>query len=144
MNAVKHPNNRLVPVRFENLFDEVFNLGSWAQQDRWTGPMAAWEDKDHLHVELEAPGVEQSDIELVVNDGKLLITWERKPYEAAEGEHRKMAFDERRYGRFQRAVSLPKTVDQEHVEAELKNGILRISFRKKPELLPRKIEVKVS
>ena len=37
---------------------------------------------------------------------------------------------------------LPETVDPEGIEAELKDGVLRLSLAKKPELQPKKIQVK--
>ena len=48
------------------------------------------------------------------------------------------------YGPIQRLISLPETVDPERIEAELKDGVLRLTLAKKPELQPKKIQVKAS
>jgi HSP20 family molecular chaperone IbpA len=48
------------------------------------------------------------------------------------------------YGSFAREFSLPESVDSEHVQASLKDGVLTLHLPKKPESQPRKIAVKAS
>ncbi|WP_371256189.1 Hsp20/alpha crystallin family protein [Rickettsia endosymbiont of Ixodes scapularis] len=38
---------------------------------------------------------------------------------------------ERYYGSFYRSISLPSNIDEEHIEAQFKNGILSIKIPKK-------------
>jgi HSP20 family protein len=49
---------------------------------------------------------------------------------------------ERRYGTFQRTVSLPTGIDAEKVDAEFKNGVLSITLPKTEETRTKKIEIK--
>ena len=70
----------------------------------------------------------------------LKLTAERRE---TEGE-RKYWHQERSYGRVERLITLPETVDPEGIEAELKEGVLRLYLAKKPELQPKKIQVKAS
>ena len=42
-----------------------------------------------------------------------------------------------------RSFTLPEGIDGEHVGAELKDGVLWVTIPKKPELKPRKIELKL-
>ena len=49
---------------------------------------------------------------------------------------------ERSYGSFTRAFTLPEGVDTEHMHADLKDGVLHLVLPKKPEMQPKKIEVK--
>ena len=51
---------------------------------------------------------------------------------------------ERRYGRFERRFSLPRSVDAGKVKAEFDNGILRVSLPKAEAAKPRRIEIKTS
>ena len=51
---------------------------------------------------------------------------------------------ERRGGRFSRAFELPADIDPEGVEARLDHGVLILRIPKRPELQPRRIEVKPS
>jgi hypothetical protein len=50
---------------------------------------------------------------------------------------------ERTYGKVERQISLPETADPESIEAELRDGVLHLNFKKKPEAQPRKISVKI-
>src|SRR5215831_3398428 len=49
---------------------------------------------------------------------------------------------ERNYGSFTRSFTLPDGVDAEHVQAELKDGVLTLVAPKKPEVQPKRIDVK--
>ena len=48
----------------------------------------------------------------------------------------------RAYGKVERQITLPETADPESIEAELRDGILHLTFKKKPEAQPRRISVK--
>ena len=48
---------------------------------------------------------------------------------------------ERRSGGFSRSFTLPEGVDVEHVNADLKDGVLTVHVPKKPEAQPRKIPI---
>ena len=117
-------------------FDRVFeNAGMPAAS--WSGvPLGMWEDEDHLYIEAEVPGLKQEEIELTVHKGMLYIRGERKPTEG-----RTYLYDGRSYGRFERVISLPETVDPDSVQAELSNGLLLIRFKKSPTARPRKVEI---
>src|SRR5215216_3703352 len=49
---------------------------------------------------------------------------------------------ERAYGAFTRSFTLPQTVSAENAAAEYKNGVLRVTLRKREEVKARRIEVK--
>jgi HSP20 family protein len=118
--------------------DDLFGAFPWPAQEYQHAPLAAWDDEQRVYLELELPGIANSDVDLTVNDGKLLLTWERREPEGQRW------FDERRYGKFQRVMSLPKSVDPDAVSADLKDGVLRITFTKRPESQPRRIDIKVA
>lgn len=124
----------------DQLFDRFFGDSGSVAPSSWYGPVALWEDDRHLYLEVEMPGVCKDDLELTVRDGSLRIAGERK---APEGD-RKYWYNERRYGRFERVVSLPEAVDRDSIEAELHDGILRVTLTKKPEAQPKRISVKAN
>jgi HSP20 family protein len=100
-------------------------------------PLSVWEDNDRVYIQAETPGAKIDDIELVFHDGALRIAYARP---APENE-RKYWLNERGYGRFERLVRLPDTVDENSIQAELNSGLLQVTLGKKPELQPRKIIV---
>jgi len=123
--------------RLDSFFDRVFrDDGPLARA--WSGvPMAVWEDDDHVYVEAELPGVRDEDVDITVHNGLLFIRGERKP---AEG--RKVLYDGRAYGRFERVLTLPEAVRTDDVQARLADGILAITLPKSPEARPRKIPLR--
>ena len=64
--------------------------------------------------------------------------------EDRERKERNYRLVERSYGRFQRTVQLPATVDSSKVDAQFRNGVLTIKLPKRPEAKPRKIDIKVA
>lgn len=99
-----------------------------------------WQDGENLYVEAELPGMDLNDLEIYVTGGnQLTIKGERKAPTVEGGTwHRQ----ERGYGSFSRLLELPQDVDEENVEAELRNGVLTITLPKREEAKPRKIAVK--
>ena len=82
------------------------------------------------------------DIDVRVENGTLTLRGERKfENETKDGNWHRV---ERSYGTFQRAFTLPETVDVDSVKADYKNGVLTISIAKKEVAKPRQIKVQVS
>jgi HSP20 family protein len=106
----------------------------------WTPAIDLYEDKDHLIVKAELPGMKKEEIELSLHQGSLTISGERK----FEHGDTKASRSERFFGRFQRSIGLPKEVDAGKVNATYKDGILTVSLAKTEASKPRQIEVKAS
>jgi HSP20 family protein len=102
-------------------------------------PVDVYEDEQNLILKLEVPGVNESDLNVSVENSTLTIQGERKfeKEEKEENFHR----IERRYGSFLRTFKLPNTVDAEKVEASYDKGILKITLAKRAEAKPRQIKV---
>jgi HSP20 family protein len=100
-----------------------------------------YEDEQNLILKLEIPGVEESDLNVSVENNTLTVQGERKfeKEEKEENFHR----IERRYGSFTRTFKLPNTVDADKVEASYDKGILKITLAKRAEAKPRQIKVGV-
>jgi HSP20 family protein len=93
-------------------------------------------------ITLELPGVDLSDIDIEVAEGKLTISGERKDH--WENSRGKVLVRELRYGAFRRTFQLPEGVGPDQVEAEADKGLLRVRVKNvtKPVSPPRKIEVR--
>ena len=108
----------------------------------WTPAFDVYEEKDNFVVKAELPGMKKEDINVSLHDGELLISGERKSETKSDGTE--VYRSERFFGRFQRTVSLPATVDPTKVKAEYKDGVLTVTLPKSEEAKPRQIEVNVS
>ena len=105
----------------------------------WSAPASVWEAEDRLFVEVDAPGVLPEQVSVTFENGQLSISLERSAGEPVPT----FAYNERRFGKVTRTLSLPDTVDPESIDAKLNNGVLRVEVAKRPETQPRKIEVKL-
>jgi len=146
MLPVVRNNNPLVPTtagrpanRLSSLIERFFNddIFTPLTTPAWTSlPLSMWEDDQNVHVEVDAPGLTEKDIDVSVHQGELLIQGERKE------ERKEGGWDTRSFGRFEQRMTLPAPVDAEKVEARLANGVLSITFPKSEEAKPRKIALK--
>ncbi len=88
----------------------------------------------------DLPGIDEKDIDISVAGDRLTVTGKREEEKKEKGE--RYYTWERSSGEFVRSFALPKGIDPDHVEAELKAGVLTITAPKKPELKPHKVAVK--
>ncbi|MGD9536601.1 MAG: Hsp20/alpha crystallin family protein [Alphaproteobacteria bacterium] len=81
-------------------------------------------------VTADLPGVEEKDVDVSVSDGVLRIKGERK----SEKEEKKKNYHriERSFGSFERAISLPEGIDEGKIEANFKQGVLKVTLPKSP------------
>lgn len=101
-----------------------------------------YEDAEKLVLKLEVPGIRREDLDIRVEGRTLTVKGERK-FESEEKEENFHRI-ERRYGSFVRSFTLPSTVNTEKVDATAADGVLSISFAKKPEAQPKQIQVQVA
>lgn len=133
--------DRPQPLRpFFEVQDEVRRLFQELIHQPWGGrsPAAApgWqpccdvaETTEAIIVELEPPGMERKAVHIEMDGDVLRVTGERH----ATVEHQKRQYSrmERSYGRFERYLRLPASVDREGIRAEFRAGILTIMLPKK-------------
>lgn len=105
----------------------------------WQAPAAIWEEDGRWCLEIELPGVKQEDVDVTLDRNTLRVVAERRAI-----DDRKYFHQERAYGRIERLITLPETVDADGIEAELRDGVLMLALAKRPELQPRKISIKAS
>lgn len=77
-----------------------------------------------LTVSAELPGLDDKDVEVLLEDGQLTIQGER----VSTTEDKDRQFSERFYGRFERRIPLPPGIDAERVEAGFRNGVLTVTL----------------
>lgn len=89
-----------------------------------------------------APGIDPASVEVNVDRGVLTIAGARQAATpAASDEKTTLHLNERFAGRFRRVVSMPEDIDPATVQAEFRDGVLRVSAQRKAAAQPRRIEV---
>jgi HSP20 family protein len=107
----------------------------------WMPVVDIAEDEKEYLITAELPDVKKEDVKVTVENGVLSISGERK-FEKAE--NKKYHRVERCYGTFARVFALPDNGDPAKVNAEFKDGMLKVRVAKSEAALPKQIEVKVS
>lgn len=140
------PFREIVSLReaMDRLFEESFvrPFRTWPRTADFelTLPIDMYETDDALVIKASVPGVDPKDVEITVTGNTLTVKGEFR--EEEEGKRGSVHFQERRYGKFQRSVSLPSTVNADKAEAEFRNGILTLTLPKIEEAKPKRIPIK--
>src|SRR5438874_385878 len=104
-------------------------------------PVDIYEDEHNISLKLEAPGIDEKDIDVRIEGNTLTVHGERKiEKEEKEENFRRI---ERQYGAFTRSFTLPSSVDPGQVSAHYDKGVLKINLAKKAEAKPKQIKVNV-
>jgi HSP20 family protein len=123
---------------FGSSFNSSFRpLGSL---NRWNPAVDVYQDNDQFTVYAELPGLKKEEIEISLNGDTLTIGGERK-YEANGGQGFRA---ERYFGKFQRSLTLPVSVNSEKINATYKDGILKVVLPKAEAAKPKQIPVSVN
>ncbi|WAL59751.1 Hsp20/alpha crystallin family protein [Thermocoleostomius sinensis] len=122
INALQRQMNRL--------FDDVMSPLSRYEDGNFTffPPVELNETADAVHLKLETPGMEPKDLDVQVTAEAVSISGERKT--ETKTEENGVTRSEFRYGKFQRMIPLPARIDNQSVQAEYKDGILRLTLPK--------------
>ena len=116
------------------LFDEVFRgfdggpiVGHKLQAGNWPSVEITDTEKD-VQVTAEIPGMDEKDIEVLLEDGVLTLRGEKR----SETEDKARKFSERFYGRFERRILLGFEVQDEddNINAAFANGVLTVTIPK--------------
>jgi HSP20 family protein len=85
----------------------------------------------------DVPGVKQEDLEVTLANNVLTIKGTRK-FESGDDQRVMLG---RAYGAFSRAFTLPDSLDEENLSANLADGVLTVRIPKHPRAKPRKIQI---
>ncbi len=108
----------------------------------WSPSVDIYENKDHIVLEAELPGMKREDFDLSVENNVITLRGERhfEKKDESDNYHRV----ERAYGSFTRSFTLPNSVTAEGANAEYSNGVLRVTLPKREETKARRIEIKTN
>ncbi len=92
-------------------------------------------------VKAALPGAKADDVDITITGNTLTIKGETNSEEEIERED--YLYQERRYGSFNRILTLPNGLQSDKVEADFENGVLTLSIPKAEEIKPKLIKAKV-
>ncbi len=133
-----------VQQRMNNLFESALartDFDTAAGLDSWAPVADVHEAQERLHLCLELPGFEQSEIDLKVDGDHLIVEGERHmDADANRGQFHRV---ERAYGKFSRRFPLPSRFDRDCIHATYRNGVLEISLPARDSLGPESFRIDI-
>ena len=125
----------------DDLFDSFFRREPFAPRNGgWAPALDVAETPEEMLVKIELPGIAEKDVSVSLSGNHLIIKGERKKEEEKkEKQYHRM---ERSYGRFERMITIPVSVDTGKISAEFTKGVLEVHLPKNPKELPTEIKVK--
>lgn len=153
MTLVRCQPKTVVPFRSVNNRDEMTTemdrLFDWALGNSWIGTRTetlspaidVTEHEDHYEVHADLPGLSKADLEITFQDGILTLKGEKK----SESEEKKGRswHRERFHGKFARTLRFGEKVDDAHIEAGFKDGVLEVKLPFRAEAKPKRIDVQI-
>lgn len=97
-----------------------------------------YESQEKIFVIADMPGVNEESIDIVLEKNVLTIEGKTNPVEI---EGMKLAHCEVPSGNYRRVFMLSEEVDQDAIEATIKNGVLKLTLPKPEKAKARKITV---
>jgi HSP20 family protein len=98
-----------------------------------------YETDDSVIVEAQVPGIKQEDVSITVEGNILTITAE---HIEKEEDKKKVVYKSTRQTSFHYATTLPRMVNANKAEAEVENGLVKVTIPKAEEEKPKRIVVK--
>ena len=105
----------------------------------FTPAVDIFETDQEITLLADIPGVKAKDLNIDLRDDILTLDGEVEP---PEGKSEVDVFREYQSGKYSRQFSLSQVIDQSNIDAELKEGVLRLKLPKVEAATPRKIAVK--
>jgi HSP20 family protein len=102
-------------------------------------PLDVAENENEFVVKASLPGVKPEDVQITVHGDTLTIHGESKADEEKKGD--RWHLRERRFGQFQRSLSLSIPVDSDKARAQFDHGVLTLVLPKSEQAKPRQIKI---
>jgi HSP20 family protein len=112
----------------------LFGTQEWMTAD-------ARENPTGFTIELDLPGIAPETIDVLAEDGVLLVRASREARTLSEGE--RQVIGERLFGNVERRFRLPKSADLSEIRADYLHGVLTVQIAKVAPAQPRRVTVGV-
>lgn len=99
-----------------------------------------WETAKAVIVRVEIPGMEKEDFDISIHGNELRIRGEKRS--KSDQQERLYHLMERAYGRFERIIALPHSVDGAQTEVAYQGGVVTVILPKTEDVPPQQLNVR--
>ena len=135
-----------IQQRMADMFDRFPGFfGPWDRErsvwgtDTWAPALESHMSNGNIVVKADLPGIDPKEVSISVTGNQLKIEGERKQEE--KKEETDYTYQEVRYGKFSRMMTLPDGVDAEQIKANYKDGVLEITMPTPKQMTSKKVEI---
>lgn len=122
---------------------EKQELATPAEQTRpglvFTPDVDIFESEREITLLADMPGVKAEQLNIDLRENTLTLVGEIEPFEGPDEEDLLVEYE---VGKYYRQFTLSEVIDQNRINANLNNGVLRLTMPKVEKATPRKIEVR--
>ena len=121
----------------DNVFEQFFNdLAFDPRFSLTTNQPYSYmnENKKEYYLNMDLPGVEKGDVSVRAENNHIIVSGERKNDSANNNF----------YGKFEQIFKVPENVKVDKIKANLKNGVLNITFPQDKNAIGKEIDIKIS
>lgn len=125
---------------FARAFGDLGRTGNSTATRMCRPDMNMVETENDFVLTMDLPGISLEDLSIEVKGEELVIAGDRRnETETTEGRWHRV---ESTYGKFYRAVRLGHGLKTDNIDAEYRDGVLKITVPKAEEVKPRRIEIR--
>jgi HSP20 family protein len=103
-------------------------------------PVDVFEDDNGITLLADMPGVDRDGLDVRVDGDSLLLEATARPSGPGDME---LVYGEAQWPTYRRQFTLSRELDASRIEAQLRDGVLRLTIPKAEEARPRRIQVSV-
>lgn len=136
-----HGNLRRREDFFNNLFDNFFNDDFFPKTMNNGFNVDVRDTENAYLVEADLPGMKKEDLDLYYENGYLTISAKREDSIEDKDDKNNYVRRERHYGEFKRSFFI-NDIDEDNINANFENGVLKLVLPKKNNRNQKRIEIK--
>lgn len=120
--------------RLDRMFDEMAGFGNNEMQT-WQPAVELYDEADRFVLRAWLPGIEAKDLDISATHDSVTLKGEY------HRDDRERIYSEFRYGSFERTLRLPVPIQNDKIEANLRNGVLTLMLPKVEEAINRTVKI---